>query len=641
MDTILSNLGTLLNNVKNLTLPGLIAALGFAILLWPPQPIDVVTDARLNPAFNPWPTARADLISLANREFGPVCETRFGSGPNNELVSPGKSDSQSGEAAAKTDTSGTDTLKSDKSAQANQSVSKPSPPAGRERVLRHPESLPERKPFAVANQFDLERIARQLQDCSDKEKALSGVEDSLIADINAEIEVRKKERDDLQTAYIGYERTNNPLKAEFQNKLASKEHDIALKQRDIREQQQLKRERDRRSTELTRLSKEVSDRLAEPGRLRPLQKFDDFLNSLSSHVIAFLALALGWSLLFEPINRAVFGFAYESSFDDQLDYARDDRKPLFVYPRKKPSPSNLWILPVAVGLVGVVLLARLAGSPAVTSALCALSPVQDCPVADRPAQMLLWLLACLTATLGGVGLAILFTGWRGGKKWDEHEGTLAEGAGATSGKTGEAKADDDRDKAQLADRALRMQVADASKTTEDAKTEERKKQEEKATLTCLDKLRKDWEKIKQPEFAIGQGLLTRAEYNGIRDDSYAQSLISIGLVLPIMFLTFAIVVTPQLGLGVAWWSKSLLWLFLVAAETALIMVGADRRHKFDMEVESLIASRFLKNCKATAKPTEPATPPPSVIDLIRSELKKAKITQHPDLTIEPDDSKTS
>ena len=59
-----------------------------------------------------------------------------------------------------------------------------------------------------------------------------------------------------------------------------------------------------------------------------------------------------------------------------------------------------------------------------------------------------------------------------------------------------------------------------------------------------------------------------------------------------------------------------------------------------MEVESLIASRFLKNCKVTEKPAEPPTPPPSVTDLIRSELKKAEIVQHPDLTIEPDDSKT-
>jgi hypothetical protein len=130
MDAILSNLGTLLNNIKNLTLPGLVAALGFAVLLWPPQPIDVVTDARMNPAFDPWPTTRGGLIQLANREFGPVCETRFGTGP-------------------------------DAPNQAKLAPEKAFTPE-RERVLRQPQSLPEKKPVAMANQFDLERIARQL-----------------------------------------------------------------------------------------------------------------------------------------------------------------------------------------------------------------------------------------------------------------------------------------------------------------------------------------------------------------------------------------------------------------------------------------------------------------------------------------------
>ena len=124
MDAILSNLGTLLNNIKNLTLPGLVAALGFAILLWPPQPIDIITDAKLNPAFDPWPTSKTGLMALAKVEdhFGPVCETRFGTGPNGA------------------------------------SQDKPVPDKAftpeRERVLRQSQSLPENKPVAVANQFE-------------------------------------------------------------------------------------------------------------------------------------------------------------------------------------------------------------------------------------------------------------------------------------------------------------------------------------------------------------------------------------------------------------------------------------------------------------------------------------------------------
>lgn len=41
--------------------------------------------------------------------------------------------------------------------------------------------------------------------------------------------------------------------------------------------------------------------------------------------MAFLALALAWSILFEPINRAVFGVVYAKCFDERLDVIYDDR----------------------------------------------------------------------------------------------------------------------------------------------------------------------------------------------------------------------------------------------------------------------------------------------------------------------------
>ena len=37
---LLGSLGTIATNVKNVTLPGVLAAIAFALLLWPPQPYD-------------------------------------------------------------------------------------------------------------------------------------------------------------------------------------------------------------------------------------------------------------------------------------------------------------------------------------------------------------------------------------------------------------------------------------------------------------------------------------------------------------------------------------------------------------------------------------------------------------------------
>lgn len=686
MDSVLSSLGTLISNIKSLTLPGLVAALGFAILLWPPAPIDVVTDVSLNPRYAIWPTTKSGLAALANTErrvtaetklkgdkgrpdqkhwenndFGPVCWTRPGTATAPPLdstqstaavpaqsVTPdlprGQRSAQQSNAAgqtAKVDT-GADT--SDTNASQPQPVTPPK--EGRERVLRQPQSLPEDKPAAVANQFDLERIQRQLQDCADKETALSGAEQSLIADITSEVGVLTNERDAIRDTYLGYEKSANPLRDLFLEKLRNKENEIRDKQTEIHEEEQLQRERVRRSAELTHLANDIALRLAEPGRLRPLQKFDDFLASLGSHVVAFLSLALGWSLIFDPINRAVFGYAYETKFDDQLDYARDDRKPIFVYPKTPTEPSNTWLLPALLGFVGVLLLVLFSDPRPGASDLCTLSaPI--CSLINKPPQMLLWLVGCLAAILAGLGLAILLAGWQANKKKrkakERESAAKAKAVAMSQAETqDEAAQDQDADKPVIRDLELRAKVDLFTRKAPDdprfKKAAEEKKRKEDAHLLCLASLKEGWEKLRQPEYAIGQGLITRDEYNGIRDEYYTQSLISSGLVLPVMLLVFGFEVTPQLGLGGSKWYQLVLWVFLVLMETALIMVGADRRNKFEVELETRIAAQYLKNCEAAKKPADDSTPkPPTLIELIQTELKKAKIVEKTDFKLEPGD----
>jgi len=149
---------------------------------------------------------------------------------------------------------------------------------------------------------------------------------------------------------------------------------------------------------------------------------------------------------------------------------------------------------------------------------------------------------------------------------------------------------------------------------------------------CQEMLSKRWSKVKQPEFAIGQGLLTRDAYNSIRNEYYAQSLISIGLILPLTLLTFALLVTPEMGVK----PNLFLWVFFIPAQAALVMIGADRRHKFDTEVESTISGAFLKNCEAAKKPAKSSSSAkkPTMTDLIREELKNLKIVKDQGLTIE-------
>lgn len=270
------------------------------------------------------------------------------------------------------------------------------------------------KRFAVANQYDLERIARELSDCSEKEKALSGAEDSIIASLNAEIDVLKKERDALQDSYLNYERSDSPLTGEFRLKLQQKEIQIRATQSAIRDQEQIKRERTRRSIELDRLTQDVSTLLAEPGRLRPKEKFDSFLSSLSTHIVGFLLLAFGWSILFEPINRAVFGIVYDNAFNDPLDLVWSSRNPRF--PRPDAVPSRASIISVAVVVVVLALLlvftqSNLRSSPGPDA--CTLQGITDCADFNRliGLQRPFWSLSigCLLSTAVGLCLAVLLS----------------------------------------------------------------------------------------------------------------------------------------------------------------------------------------------------------------------------------------
>ena len=126
---------------------------------------------------------------------------------------------------------------------------------------------------------------------------------------------------------------------------------------------------------------------------------------------------------------------------------------------------------------------------------------------------------------------------------------------------------------------------------------------QKPKLTCEQKLAKDWKKLSQPQYAIGQGLMLRSDFQNLQESYYSQSLISIGLILPFFLLVFAFLLKPQFGFGGA-----PLYVMLGVGEVLLLITGVDRRHKYLTELDGLIASAFLKTC-AQQRETEPPIQP--------------------------------
>lgn len=141
-------------------------------------------------------------------------------------------------------------------------------------------------------------------------------------------------------------------------------------------------------------------------------------------------------------------------------------------------------------------------------------------------------------------------------------------------------------------------------------------------------------KIYHPEYAIGQGLITRDEYSRIRDEYFTQSQVSLGLILPLCLMVYAISRTPQLGV------QRITQGAIGVALAVLFVVGMDRWHKYESELQSLILSRWNKVQAADAKAKQDAAATKTQIQLnktltdaiataIRGELAKAHLEVKP------------
>jgi hypothetical protein len=737
---LLGSLGTIATNVKNVTLPGVLAAIAFALLLWPPQPFDRIPTVKDNHVDIP-------SLQLRAKEFA-----------NDSTASLGLYRSQLPEAC---------TVKEGSESYTFLSVSS---------------SFTDRAAVAVKNQLILDDADRTLLKCAEEEQALQGVEDQVVANINLLIATRTSERDGLNSLYQKYIQSLSPMRAEFGQRVRDKECDIAALQAHVLNFQRLQKDRTRRVAELQRLEKEITARLADAGRLRPIQKFDDILSGLSTHIVGFLTLVFAWGLVIDPINRALFSFVYVNGFDDEWDLIHPDRDTpgdkaskkwrreqtrnrLFTavdWIRSSRTMSVIVVLVCIAAAVVTVLIRR----PSIVRDTTTIVSLHD-PSSGDPGGQAFTISVISPGSLdepsGTVALLVdgrpladpsnpltlpngtvdtpryLNTFATGPHKviaqyspsaskarcegcsvfrsseslpfaFDVSEQSSSDSKDAKRNVKEEAiQANRRKDKneknsegcteppdepasSNLPQTSPQHVVPDLSKprllpywtdffkcfivgslaliagfflpgvlrpadpkTTTKAddpgkKGSETPKNEPEAPgkrrlnafnrslegdptvkLNCEQKLAKEWPKISQPPFAIGQGLMTRSDYEALQNSYYSQSLVSTGVMIPLMLLVFALLVTPQVGLG-----SSALYLLLGAGEILLLISGVDSRHKYTTELDSLIANAFLKACASNDKATA-AKSDKSVADQIADALREAKVYATTNLTLEPGD----
>jgi hypothetical protein len=131
--------------------------------------------------------------------------------------------------------------------------------------------------------------------------------------------------------------------------------------------------------------------------------------------------------------------------------------------------------------------------------------------------------------------------------------------------------------------------------------------------------------ILEPEYAIGQGLISGDEFESFRNTYLAQSELSLGLIFPLLLIVLGATLTPQ---TVATVSDRLWMLVLVlGASSFLFIIAMERRQKYRIELKLLLVSRWDKQAAADKAAKEAKakangkTSEDSIRQILKEELK--------------------
>jgi len=237
-----------LNKVASVTLPGLLTAAGLSIILWPPPPTDevpIVENLARGTFLESTETYPTNMVIPAER----ACTVKF-------------------------------------------------------RPLDKYQSLETIWGTQIQNQSLLDEQKNQIAECIEIETNRMGLEktqnDNLALDI---ADLQKLLAAALET-YGNYEKNDNPLAGRFRSKSTELQDQIQTKRDRILLNEQRIRDRNQHLAELNRYDKIISERLADPGRLRPRKTFDDVLAALINHIVAFILLALTLGAIVTPVTQA-------------------------------------------------------------------------------------------------------------------------------------------------------------------------------------------------------------------------------------------------------------------------------------------------------------------------------------------------
>jgi hypothetical protein len=284
MDPLITLLTNLLNltKVAAVTVPGLLLTGAFALLFWPPPPIDFIpiTYPRIDSATGRW-VATINPQERPPSEIALACDVQI-------TTMPAGSARRSGPF---TELLGWDL------------IGLQSPPSNRHALerslsqLNSDEAISQATGPAIRTQLllDLEQI--RLAECEDAEAELK--------------QIKKSESDYLTSDIADLERQRASEKGAEQSKIKKRIDDDHEALSSV---QKVLAEQEREQATLKRYSALVSSRLADPGRLRPKLDFSAFVTLQTSHVVGFIVLSIALGIIVAPLRDAFFGLLARKLF---------------------------------------------------------------------------------------------------------------------------------------------------------------------------------------------------------------------------------------------------------------------------------------------------------------------------------------
>jgi hypothetical protein len=104
------------------------------------------------------------------------------------------------------------------------------------------------------------------------------------------------------------------------------------------------------------------------------------------------------------------------------------------------------------------------------------------------------------------------------------------------------------------------------------------------------------QKVLQPSYAIGMGVIAQSDYTDLKNEYFAQCELSLGLIIPMILIVLGLKLTPQVGLVHTAWV--VMCLAMAPISTVLFLIGAERYHKYRMELKLLILGSWKKQLDA-------------------------------------------